>query len=312
MNIDRRSFLKNTSLTTAGMLFMPSILQAEGIFSTQNLTNNNFFPIPLTLISVIEDSCMLTFMSGMLTEDMQNAVLSDIHVRPPGNKGRMAGVLPPMDKRLIELLEKLKNNKEADRYHAKLSVAAGWAIKNAVHGTFREFFDGKTTQDAAEAGIHMDATVLGNLSVPVHNPTRASAQEMEELLNIIVPRAITRTHTIKPDSDDGIGWVNRMTEKRKVMKEKFGYYARAIVNPDKSYLPENFYQYDDPIISAARDLQNAKDLKKNDVVMQLTNKSLPGSMYGMAVRKSTDNILAINDYMSKRRNVRQLEKQILS
>lgn len=314
MNINRRNFIKNTSLSAAGMMFIPSILRAEGLSVSDSKTNRNFCPVPFTLISIIEDSAMLTYMLGKLSEVSRNALVSDIHFRPTvsGNKGRMAGVLPPLDKRLLTLIKFLKNNQETEKYPAKLSVAMGWAVRNATHTTFLDFFEGKDPEAVSQSGIHMDATVMRHLSLPDFDPSRASAEEMEELLNIIVPRAITRTHTLKPDSDDGIGWVNRMSEKRRNMKNKFAHYASAMVKPDVKFLPPNFYDADDKIIQIARALQNAEKVRKEQITGIMDEKQTGKSLYGQTLNKSAHSILAINDFMEGSISDQQLEQQLFS
>ncbi|MFW6227037.1 MAG: hypothetical protein ACOC31_02945 [Bacteroidota bacterium] len=310
--MNRRNFIKNTTLTTAGMMFMPSVLQAEAIFSPGNSENKDFCPYPVTLISVIEGSSLLAFISDKMNTETQNALLSDIHVRPPANKGRMAGVLPPLDKRLMTLLRTLKSNPDQDNYLARLSVAMGWAARNATHLTFHEFFNGKDQQQMIMSGIHMDAVVLRNLSLPDYNPSQATKEDMEELLNIIVPRAITRTHTIKPDMDDGMGWVNRMSEKRRNMKKRFSDYASAIVNPDQGLLPADFYKNDDTFVTLAHKLQKAQDVTKEQTNMISDPRQSASSLYGKALKKSTLSLFAINDYLENKTDEESLETMLFA
>jgi hypothetical protein len=302
--ISRRSFIKNTAIGSAGAIFIPSVLNAN-VFSLSTSLKNPVLIPPVTCINLIEDSCILAFSSGWLSPRCNLAMASDIYTRLPGNKGRLAGVLPPADKRLMELINILKNNPEASQYEAKLAIVFGWVGVNSAHKHFSPWLQ------SLSMAAHMDGTILRELSLPYHDPSKATIADMEELLNVMLPRAITRTHTIKPDNDDGIGWVNRMSEKRRELKKMFSMYAQAMVNPDHGSIPSDFYNREDSIIVTARKLYTPETVTQEEI-HHVAKTSAPKSLYGKALQDSYLSILAIDEYMVGKITETQLEKVLFT
>jgi hypothetical protein len=308
--ISRRSFIKNTAIGSAGAIFIPSVLNANGFSLSTSLKNSVLIP-PVTCINLIEDSCMLAFSSGWLSPRCNQALASDIHTRQPGNKGRLAGVLPPADRRLMELINILKNNPQASQNEAKLAIVFGWVGVNSAHKHFTPSLKGKSYQQTLSMVAHMDGTILRELSLPDQDPSQSTVADMEEILNVMLPRAIIRTHTIKPDNDDGIGWVNRMSEKRRELKKTFSMYAQAMVNPDHDSIPSDFYNREDSIIVTARKLYTPETMNQEEI-HHVAKTSAPKSLYGKALQESYLSILAVDEYMVGKIIESQLEKVLFA
>ncbi len=112
--------------------------------------------------------------------------------------------------------------------------------------------------------------------------------------------------------DDGMGWVNRMSEKRRNMKKRFSDYASAIVNPDQGFLPADFYKNDDTFVTLTHKLQKAQDVTKEQTNMISDPRQSASSLYGKALKKSTLSLFAINDYLENKTDEESLETMLFS
>lgn len=325
---DRRRFFRNAFAGSAGMFFIPSILKAaslidplmyspslngiseSGVFRTDNKNAvQDCLLNGLATISVIEDACILAFCSGRLSDRSCIAATADIHVRVPGSKGRLAGVLPPEDKRIFELIDILKNNPGADHFDEKLALVFGWTGVNAAYRKFSPFLEGKDPGEALIIRINQDALLIREFSKPESDPTRAAVKDVENMLHAMLARALTRVHTLKPDTDDGMGWVNRMAAWRRRNREIMEMYARAIVQSGEPDAGKNFYDRADGIIAAARKLQKSWKVEPETIFREAGKAG--GSFYARAIRENFNSIISVNDYLEDRCSRGELSSTLL-
>lgn len=293
--INRRTFFKNTALTGTGLFLAPSLAQALNTFAPGY--QGKISPMAgLLPISIIDNACLLAFRTNTLSRPSREAATADLHVKLAGNKGRLAVVLPPENNKLIELLEILKNSEELNRRNEKLAIAFGWAGVNAVHRHVSPGMDKLEKNAFIETRVQQDAQLLKEFSKPEHDPGQASAQEMENLLKAMVPRAITRVHTLKPDVDDGIGWVNRMSAWRRDNTILMKRYAQALVQDINEKASKEFLSMEDKLVLYARNLQKNIDVNATKILEEIEN-GQANSLYGKTLQETTANILAMNKYM---------------
>ncbi len=264
----------------------------------------------LATISVIEDACMLAFCSGRLSDRSRVAATADIHVRVPGSKGRLAGVLPPEDKRLLELIDILKNNPGADHFDEKLALVFGWTGVNAAYRNFSLFFEGKGPGEALTIRINQDALLIREFSKPESDPGSAAVYDVENMLHDMLARALTRVHTLKPDTDDGMGWVNRMADWRRRNREIMKMYARAIVQSGEQDAGKNFYDRSDGIIAAARELQKSGKAEPETILREAGKAG--GSLYARSIRENLNSIISVNDYLEGKCSREELFSTLLA
>jgi hypothetical protein len=304
--INRRKFIQNSTITSAGMFLLPSMIQASSMFQ-RTPDGMSITMIGLTPISIIDGACMLAFRSGALSVASQEVITSDIHLRgTPGNKGRLAVLMPPMNKKILELVKTLKSGKNTKYFKEKRAIAFGWVAVNAVERHINTRLEGKTEDEIIAIRMHQDAMVIHGLSKPEHDTQAASERDMENLLNSILVRTITRVHTLKPDSDDGIGWVNRMSAWRKQNVETMQALAKAIVKPNILKAGKDFYEGTDKIIAYAIALQKGKLVKSNEI-MSIQQEKMPDSLYGKALTEATRNILGIDQFLDNKMNLDEVE-----
>ena len=311
--INRRKFIQNSALGSMGMFIAPSLTSASSIFTAAN-EGKNVLMAGLTPISIIDNACMLAYCSGKLSLASQEVVTTDIHFiqdemrGTPGNKGRLAVVMPPLDKKLIELVKTIKSDTNTKHIKAKRAISFGWAGVNAVHKNINPALEGKSPEDALKMRLHQDALVIKGFSSPEHHVEGASYQDVEDMLNAIQVRTITRVHTLKPDSDDGIGWVNRMALWRKKNIKIMEQFAKAIVSPDENVAGKSFYNFKEEIITSANRLQKAENVKQ-EKIMALLNKGVQ-SHYANALAEATHSIFAIDAYLEGKISERDLADKL--
>jgi hypothetical protein len=152
--------------------------------------------------------------------------------------------------------------------------------------------------------MNQDALVIRGFSSPEYDIGKALAKDMENLLNSLQIRTLTRVHTLKPDPEDGIGWVNRMADWRRENTKQMQEFAKIIVSPDNQLAGSSFYSTSDNIVNASNQLQKAKFVKADEIMSYL--KQGASSNYGKALAEATENIFAIDSYLEGKSSENEL------
>jgi len=296
----------------AGLFFAPTFLAKARAAAAANGVAQLTGVVP---ISAMEDSCTLAFSSGKIPHVMRNNLVTHINLRLPGNIGRLANAIPACDKRIVQLLDYLKSAKPEDDeyYHHKMALAFGTAANCAYYEVFKpvhsNFSDAETKQ---EAMLYQDTALLRAISNEGHS-SNVSVRQFEEILKVMLPRTITRVHTLIPDYEDGIGWVNRMSEWRMQTPNVFEQYAEAYAAPKMDKLKKyvtavNFYDKNDAAILACRKLQNAEMVKLDELEKAVSAKA--NSLYAKAIAKGYENIHATAAYLEGKVGTDKLVAQL--
>ncbi len=312
--INRRNFFKQSTLGSAGIIMGASALNSTNLFAASpvNLKNGISGLVP---VSVIEDANLLVLRTAKLEGDAAFAVVSDLHHRPaaPGNKGRLASLLPVEDKKLMELLNLLRKNEGLKNRIEKISLVYGWICNNAVYQHLKPVYgENPAPEKIRDVQLYQDAKLITELSdLKVSNEVKE--EYLAALFNEILPRACTRVHTLIP-AEDGMDWVNRMTAWRVNNKNYMETLANIMVNPDaeryeKYVITPNFYNPSDALIDYCRKMQDAVNIKPekiNDAVDQASTESL----YAQALATSVKNIKAANQFLNGNMNEGSLESRL--
>jgi hypothetical protein len=212
------------------------------------------------------------------------------------------------DDKIFELLEQLKfgrYDRESDmEYGDRYSLLLGWIV-------FSGFLEetGKLYRRLIDKGHHYDdirichdAFIFREISDNHDVGSSTSREEMSELLNIMLPRMVTRLHTLIPDSHDGMKWVVDMTKWRISNKALMDKYAAEMVSPNQDHVGKfitqpGFYEGHDKIIRLARDLQNGKNVSSSQISSAI--ESDPGnSIYASSLVKGIRKAILTDQYFS--------------
>jgi hypothetical protein len=315
-HINRRNFFKQSALGSAGIILGGSMLNARDMFAAAKASLNTGIG-GLVPVSIIEDANLLVMRITKFKGDADFALVSDLHTRPaaPGNKGRLASLLPVQDKKLMELLNNIKQKSDLKNRIEKIAIANGWICNNATFKYLKPVYGSNPSPDKImDVQAYHDAQLLTEIS-DLQITGEVKEEYLAALFNEVIPRASTRVHTLIP-AEDGHDWVNRMTDWRKMNKSYLDTLAELMVSPDLSKKQTyvngpNFYDSSDALIMYCRSLQNTKNVKAEKIekaVGQATN----GSLYAQALAESITNIKAANDFLNGNMSGSELESQLFS
>lgn len=307
-NMNRRIFLQSSTLGSAGLLFYPHILSGSPL-TADNADKKTVLMGGVTPISIIDCACILAFSSGRLSVRSQEVISTDIHLRgTPGNKGRLAALMPVQDKGLIELIYLLKNDSDIKYIKEKRAIVYGWAAINSVHRIINQSLEGKAQDQIMEIRMHQDALVIQGLSLPEYEPAKANQAEVEKLLNSMLVRTITRAHTMKPDTDDGIGWVNRMAAWRRENSNYMKKFSAILIAPDEEVAGADFFNKNDKITSMAIRLQKSQKVDPAEIV-DIVDQEANGQ-FGKALTEATRQIFSIDAFLDDKISENELIKSL--
>lgn len=312
-NINRRNFIKSSALGSAGILLGSSMAANATDFFRQPMVSNKGIG-GLVPVSLIEDVNLLLLRSGNFKGHSEFALASDLHNRPapPGNKGRIASVLPVQDKKLLQLLSIIRNDQELNSRIEKIAIAFGWIGNNAVAKYIKPVYgDNLSEEEVLEVQCYHDAELIKEISGI--ETTKVKEEQLASLFHEILPRSLTRVHTLIP-SDDGPAWVNRISAWRVDNKSYLKNLAMVMIQPNKSkklnYVDTpNFYSSSDSIIKYCRNLRKGIDVKP-EMIKNAVAESAAGSLYAKALSQSYLNIVAANDYLNGNLNESELENKL--
>ena len=314
--INRRSFFKQSAMGSAGVILGGSLLSVRDMFAAAaaNLKAGVGGLVP---VSVIEDANLLVLRTAKFAGDSEYALTSDLHNRPaaPGNKGRLASVLPVEDKKLLDLLHAIKQNKSLKNRIEKIAIANGWICNNATYKHLKPVYgDNPSPETIMYVQAHHDAQLLIELS-DIHMTSDVKEEYLAALFNEILPRASTRVHTFIP-AEDGHEWVNRMTDWRVMNNNYLDELAKIMVHPEMSKKEKyvdgpNFYNPSDAVIMYCRNLQNAKNVQV-DKIEKAVDDASGKSLYARILGESFKNINAANEFLNNNMSESQLESMLFA
>lgn len=305
----RRDFLKLSALAGAG-LFFPARLFAAAAAPGAGPARVG----PLTSIALTDDALRLVRHAAGVAPAFRESLAPEMNVFDPvpGNAAFFAGLMPASLGDVTALLQQVRLRWEADGagdpLRSRLALVAGWFAHRAAGDVLGPVYAGAA--DAETPAVYHDAAVLRARSEGT--PGTATAEETAALFKEMVPRTLTRFHTLIPDHDDAAGWVTRLHGWRLEHTDRMERYASAYVQPDpdaqRRYVAQpNFYDADDPVLRVARRLRQepaAAGAAVTDADLQA------GSLYGRALVQAVRHILAASAYFEGRLDEQGLQEQL--
>ncbi len=310
--IDRRDFFRFMGAGTAGMLIAPALLRACKMNGNGNedayVNFDGIMPI-----AMVTDCSRLLLGCGKLSEEMKQALKADINLPLPGNLSRLGSSIPFDDENIFAALQNIQESWESDPELSlrKFSLLLGWMIFRPLKKTMTDVF-----HRLVEEGYHydtirtyIDTYLLRQFSGDRHN-TGTIINDAQDLLQGILPRMITRLHTLKPDYNDGPGWVNRISGWRVDNATRMERYGMLVVEDDPELNDHvirkyNVYNPGDRIITLVRSMKADSGGETVDKVIL----SDPGnSIYAKSLVKGYNNVLSVQDYLQGDIDLSKLKK----
>ena len=280
-------------------MMAPALLRAA---SLQAANVGPFQLRGLLPVALVEDCFDLAFVLPELSTLTKTALAGDIDLKIPGNKGRLAPSLALKMEVLPDVLKKIKapteeaKSMQADKLSFLLGILTNNALRDRLQPVYEQYAD-----DARELSIYQDTYLLRTLAGP--SAASVKYEDLDQLLKVMLPRAITRVHTLIPDSQDGPEWVVRMGQWRKENHDLMEQYARIYTQPDsekeKKYVRDtNFYEANDPIIQLARKTQNGERVDEKEL-NQHVDEALggAGSRYARALATGIHRVRTVDEFL---------------
>ena len=292
----RRDFLKISALLGAGTVLLGRVpllatpAPARGRLGT------------LTALALADDTLWLARRAPALVPALQESLVFGINVFEPlpGNAAFFGQLMPAKLADVVDLLSEARDrwpNRSADDHlDLKLALITGWLVQRAG-----EYVIGPVlaqTADPAEASTYQDAAIVRARSA--HRSGQATEAEVAALLREMVPRTLTRFHTLIPDYDDAEGWVLRLQEWRTAHADMIERYARAFADTRsdqyRRYVVEpNFYDAHDAALDLADRVRHGAAEEQID--LQPIVESQHASLYGKALAQGIGHLLSMNAYL---------------
>ncbi len=232
---------------------------------------------------------------------------------------RLGGITRRGDFHSVGLLTSIRQRWDGrstdDKLEPKLAFILGWLTHRAadrqMKPIFREVEPGRPVSPA-HSSVYQDAFIFHEVyqsgkASPYHPQTFADtpdvapgidAAALEELIRVLLQRALIELHTLIPDDENIEGWLENLFDRQQRFYVDRERYAQAVANPDPEWVRRgieevNFYDRDEPIIQAARAIQHGQSA---GVVAAVAAEAR--SHYAQALKMGCGYILAASDFFS--------------
>jgi hypothetical protein len=295
----RRDFMKASALSSIGLALAGSF-SIPRTSVARALAACGYAEDGLAAIAITDDCLRLALHSGDISPSFKHVLIAQDQRPSPGTIALTGGILPASEQQALSMLQDLQVGirgwRSGNRQDQELALLLGWI----VHRGAREVLEtASAVSDTSEAQVYRDAAVIRLWSGEYSGS--ATSEEVTELLNAMVSRAMIRFHTAIPDYDDVEGWLQRMIEWRKSHHELMQRWGRAVANPgarltQRYVTGPNFISQGDPVIGLAARLRDGETVGVDDAIL-----SEPGSsLYAQALARGFGDLRAASDYFDRR------------
>ena len=301
IHIDRRTFLKNSTLATAGLATYISSVSAMGSgqgYEIPEMPPERFFPI-----AAINDTIHLLQLEGELSDTLKQALTA----RP--DLARMGSLTARRSGSLSGFLTKLKTagSQENDSL-AHLAMIAGAAMFSGVEQVLGKLHTNKANE-STEKAIYHDVAVLQGISEGSKgalNLDGVSEQEVISIFEMMWHRSLIKLHTTKPDLTDTQAWILRFSDFVENQKEVYKAYAAAYLKkkPDqyeKYVVRPNIYNVNDDLLTILRSPEKKLFGSNNAHLKQALNQKNDVSVYTQSILQAYDRMHRLNGFWKDER-----------
>ncbi len=312
--IDRRIFFRQMGYGTAGLMVLPNLISSCTLNCNGNQENSTGIEGIMPIAAIIDCSKIL-MASQALNGEFTNLITGDINRQIPGNLSRIGSCIPFEDDLMLNYFEHLKKawDPASDVDQKKASLLLGWLIFHPLQKAMSEVY-GKLI----DQGYHYDAittyydTFLFKQISGQQGTVQLSESSAQNLFNTLATRMITRVHTMKPDYQDGPGWVVRMSDWRISNKEKMNQYGSLFIEDDQEKFNHfikryNVYNPEDRLIQLVR---NEKSSLNSESVDKLILSDPGNSIYTKSLVRGYKNVVAAEQFFQGKFSLGEL-KQLL-
>jgi hypothetical protein len=264
----RRTFMKLSALAGAGLMFHPLFSFAEDAPTGKHVFVNGMIPASLLLLTAA-----LAKKGAFVSQQIKDALEFSIYVANESNFA-FAGLLPH---EWIAITE----SSFAGLPKEKQAFKAGQIVSNVANEHFSDIYSNCPQGDLHDLRLFHDSYLIKHIS---HIDTKqTSKEELAEFFRTLVSPMITRTHTLRPNRDDGMDWIVQMTKWNRAYFAYSQELAGTITQPDqmkedKFIKKTNFMNLSDKSIRYAIEEKEYRELTQISDNKSLYGKALHASL----------------------------------
>ena len=269
--LSRRTFLRLSAIAGAGLMLNPLFSFGKNASTEEGFFINGMIPTCLLL-----QTAALAQQGTSVSQEVKNALKFSIWLNNDSNFA-FAGLLPHKWSVVAESsFSAIPNEKPAFK--------AGTIVSGVANECFSKIYANCEQKEMHDLRLYHDSFLLRNISnIDVRQTKEA---ELAIFFQTLVSPMITRTHTLRPNRDDGMDWIVRMTRWNRAYYAYCQELARTIIEPDPkkedAYINKtNFMNVSDRSVRYAIEGKVFSDLNQID-----ENKSV----YGKALYESLKRI----------------------
>ena len=215
--LSRRTFLKLSAITSAGLMLNP--LSTFGKDPSNESVGSIKGMIPACLLL---QTAGLAQKAAFANQDIKKALDFSIYLTNESNFA-FAGLLPHDWSAISE-------SSFANLSREKQAFKAGLIVSHVANEYFSKIYSDCDQRDRSELRLYHDACLIRNISnIDVRQTTK---EELTEFFRTLVSPMITRTHTLRPNRDDGMDWIVQMTRWNRAYYSYSQQLAETITEPE--------------------------------------------------------------------------------
>jgi len=260
----------------------------------------------ITHIAVVDDNIHLLKAAPYICDPFKAALSANQGLARLGSIAKWGDRYNPQ--LLTDLREAYKNGSAGSTEQNRLAWVLGWMSHRAADRTVKHIFrklDGDCPFSPTDASIYHDAISFkevygsGSGPFPAETMSQGGLSSAEVAVQALFQRLMVSMHTFTPDGENIEEWIDKAEKFRQKAYVNLERYRKAVMEPDPDMMQRfiiepNFYEPNDPIITAARCLANGEDVKiKWD---ELIDEKKATSIYAQALRRAFRYVRAANEY----------------
>ena len=215
--LSRRTFIKLSAIAGAGLMVNP--LTTIG----KDPSNES-----IAFIKGMIPACLLLQTAGLAQKaiftnrDVKKALDFSIYLTKESNFA-FAGLLPHEWSAISE-------TSFADLPKERQAFKAGLVVSDVANEYFSKIYSDCNQKDVSELRLYHNACLIRNVSGV--NVGQTTKEELTEFFRTLVSPMITRTHTLRPNRDDGMDWIVQMTRWNRAYYSYSQQLAETITEPE--------------------------------------------------------------------------------
>lgn len=265
--LSRRTFMKLSAIAGAGLMLNPLFSFGRRASNEKEFLINGMIPACLLL-----QTAVLAHKGSFVSQDVRNALEFSIY-RTNESNFAFAGLLP-------HKWDAVTGSSFSAMPKERQAFEAGLIVSNAANEYCSKMYTDCGEDKIHELRLYHNSFLLRYISdIDVR---QISKEELTRFFQILVSPMITRTHTLRPNRDDGMDWIVQMTRWNRAYHTYCQELAETIIEPDPQketiYINEpNFMNVSDGSVRHAIEANGFGELNQIS-----ENKSL----YGKALYES--------------------------